>query len=108
MGRVNSLKRLRYAQSIGCTSADGTIIAFGPAIRTPEVMGWLDQLNPDLPQAKASCFVCRWHAQAYVNTYPSMTVDDVLQKVFLDCPHVFHRSTAPRPEQLPEQLPAAA
>ncbi len=30
MGRVNSGKRYRYARDIGCASADGTFLAFGP------------------------------------------------------------------------------
>ena len=30
MGRVNSIKRLLYAERIGCDSADGTYLAFGP------------------------------------------------------------------------------
>jgi hypothetical protein len=30
MGRVNSLKRLRYAESIGCDSADGTVLKHDP------------------------------------------------------------------------------
>lgn len=30
MGRVNSLRRLRYAAAIGCSSADGTVLAFDP------------------------------------------------------------------------------
>jgi hypothetical protein len=30
MGRVNSLKRLRYASAIGCDTADGTYVAFAP------------------------------------------------------------------------------
>jgi len=45
MGRVNSFLRLRQAQAMGCASADGTIVAFGPSIRTPEVQSWLDRLN---------------------------------------------------------------
>jgi hypothetical protein len=45
MGRVNSLRRLRYAAAIGCHSADGTIIARAPAIRLPEVLGWLRDVN---------------------------------------------------------------
>lgn len=49
MGRVNSLRRLRYADSIGCGSADGTIIARAPDIRLPEVLGWLRHVNH--PQA---------------------------------------------------------
>jgi hypothetical protein len=30
MGRVNSLKRMRYAESIGCDSADGTVLKHDP------------------------------------------------------------------------------
>jgi hypothetical protein len=41
MGRVNSEKRLRYAQAIGCDSADGTYIAFGPDVNLPNVLAWL-------------------------------------------------------------------
>lgn len=37
MGRVNSLKRLRYAKSIGCDSVDGTYICFGKDINTPKL-----------------------------------------------------------------------
>ena len=45
MGRVNSLKRLRYADAIGCDSADGTYIAFGPDLNLPHVLGWLRDVN---------------------------------------------------------------
>jgi hypothetical protein len=41
MGRVNSERRLRYAQAIGCDSADGTFIAFAPDTNLPRVMTWL-------------------------------------------------------------------
>src|SRR5207245_5613217 len=42
MGRVNSLKRMRIAQAIGCDSADGTYIRFGPPGETvPTVLSWL-------------------------------------------------------------------
>lgn len=41
MGRVNSLARMRYAAAIGCDSADGTYIAFGPDINLPHVLGWV-------------------------------------------------------------------
>jgi len=68
-GRVNSLLRLRQAQDWGATSADGTLIAFGPDIRTPEVMGWLRTLNPGKRTRCTQCFICRWKAQAVVNTY---------------------------------------
>ena len=45
MGRVNSLKRLRYADAIGCDSADGTFLAFGPDRNLPELLGWLRDVN---------------------------------------------------------------
>lgn len=41
MGRVNSLKRLRYAQAIGCDSVDGTYLVFGPDKNLPKLLGWL-------------------------------------------------------------------
>lgn len=41
MGRVNSERRLQYAAAIGCDSADGTFIAFGPDQNLPRVMAWL-------------------------------------------------------------------
>ena len=45
MGRVNSLARLRYADAIGCDSADGTYVAFGPDTNLPHVLGWLRDVN---------------------------------------------------------------
>lgn len=45
MGRVNSLRRLRYADAIGCDSADGTYITFGPDVNLPKVLGWSDAVN---------------------------------------------------------------
>jgi hypothetical protein len=44
MGRVNSLRRLRIADSFGCDTADGTFLAFGPAKNLPRLEGWLAQL----------------------------------------------------------------
>lgn len=41
MGRVNSLKRLRYANSLGCDSVDGTFLAFGPDRNLPPLLRWL-------------------------------------------------------------------
>lgn len=41
MGRVNSEKRFRYALSIGCDSADGTFLAFGPDTNMPRLEQWL-------------------------------------------------------------------
>lgn len=40
MGRVNSLRRYRYAQSIGCDSVDGTYLTFGPDENLPKLLGW--------------------------------------------------------------------
>lgn len=45
MGRVNSLRRLTYADAIGCDSADGTFLAFGPDRNLPELLGWLRAVN---------------------------------------------------------------
>lgn len=41
MGRVNSEKRMRYAQAVGCDSVDGTYLVFGPDVNLPKVLGWL-------------------------------------------------------------------
>ena len=45
MGRVNSEQRLRAAASIGCDSADGTFLRFGPDVNTPRLLAWLDRLH---------------------------------------------------------------
>lgn len=45
MGRVNSLRRLRYAHHIGCDSADGTYLIFGPDENLPKLLGWLRDVN---------------------------------------------------------------
>jgi hypothetical protein len=45
MGRVNSQTRLRYAVSIGCTSVDGTYLAYGPDTNLPKLLRWLATLN---------------------------------------------------------------
>jgi len=49
MGRVNSLRRLRYADAIGCDSADGTYLAFGPDLNLPPLLGWLRAVNDQQP-----------------------------------------------------------
>lgn len=48
MGRVNSERRLRYADAIGCDSADGTYLVFGPDTNMPKLLGWLRGVN-DMP-----------------------------------------------------------
>lgn len=45
MGRVNSLRRLGYAASIGCDSVDGTYISFGPNINLPKMLRWVTAVN---------------------------------------------------------------
>jgi hypothetical protein len=45
MGRVNSQRRMQYADAIGCDSADGTYIAFGPDLNLPNVLSWLRGTN---------------------------------------------------------------
>lgn len=51
MGRVNSRKRLRVATLALCDSSDGTHLCFGPDKRTPQLVGWLNELaqQPFLP-----------------------------------------------------------
>jgi hypothetical protein len=41
MGRVNSLRRYQYATAIGCDSADGTFLTFGPEKNLPRLSRWL-------------------------------------------------------------------
>ncbi|MFJ1839969.1 hypothetical protein ACIOJ9_39720 [Streptomyces sp. NPDC088175] len=43
MGRVNSRRRLRIAQGFGCTSCDGTYLAFGPATNLPRLLAWMNE-----------------------------------------------------------------
>jgi hypothetical protein len=44
MGRVNSRLRLQYAEHIGCDSADGTYLAFGPDRNLPTLARWLREI----------------------------------------------------------------
>lgn len=41
MGRVNSAQRWRYAEAIGCDTADGTYLTFGPDTNLPKLLGWM-------------------------------------------------------------------
>jgi hypothetical protein len=45
MGRVNSKDRLRAAAAIGCQTADGTFLRFGPDVNTIRLFRWLDALD---------------------------------------------------------------
>jgi hypothetical protein len=51
MGRVNSRRRLRLAHHMGCTTADGTYLAFAPDVNLPRVLAWTRELTtaPTLP-----------------------------------------------------------
>lgn len=40
MGRVNSHKRFTYARQIGCSTADGTYVTFGPDVNLPKALAW--------------------------------------------------------------------
>lgn len=42
MGRVNTRRRLAYAVSIGCSSSDGTILAFDPE---RPIVEWADEIG---------------------------------------------------------------
>lgn len=44
MGRVNGLRRMRYAHALGVDSVDGTFLAFGPDANRPRLDGWLAEL----------------------------------------------------------------
>lgn len=45
MGRVNSYKRLHHAHQIGCHSADGTMLVYGPDINLKRLTAWLTRIN---------------------------------------------------------------
>jgi hypothetical protein len=51
MGRVNSYRRLRLAEAMGCDSVDGTFLAFAPLRNLPVLARWLERLRcePLLP-----------------------------------------------------------
>lgn len=53
VGRVNSARRLRIAQSYGADSCDGTYLRYGPDKNLPKVLGWLGEHPiPDEPRAR--------------------------------------------------------
>jgi hypothetical protein len=43
-GRVNSGRRFAHFELLGCDSADGTYIAFGPDVNLPDVLHWSHSL----------------------------------------------------------------
>lgn len=48
MGRVNSLRRIRYAADLGVDSVDGTYLAFGPDVNLPRLTAWLHPRQPSM------------------------------------------------------------
>lgn len=52
MGRVNSERRYRYAAAIGCDSADGTYLTFGPDVNLPRLLAWTR--SADQPELEAT------------------------------------------------------
>jgi hypothetical protein len=47
-GRVNSLRRLRYAADLGCDSVDGTFLAFAPDHNIARLLPWIRPEQPSL------------------------------------------------------------
>ncbi|MFC9932324.1 hypothetical protein [Streptomyces sp. NPDC127190] len=45
MGRVNSRRGLHVAQAFGCTSCDGTYLAYGPDTNLPRLLAWMNELH---------------------------------------------------------------
>lgn len=45
MGRVNSARRFRTARAMGCHSADGTFLTFGPDANLPRLLSWLEEAD---------------------------------------------------------------
>jgi hypothetical protein len=41
LGRCNSRKRWLYAEAIGCDSADGTFLTYGPDTNLPRMFAWM-------------------------------------------------------------------
>lgn len=46
-GRVNSERRFEYARAIGCSSADGTFLTYGPDVNLPRLLSWTRNLGQD-------------------------------------------------------------
>jgi len=49
MGRVNSMRRIRAAQSMGCDSVDGTYLKYGPDVNTPRLLRWMAEVERQPP-----------------------------------------------------------
>lgn len=49
MGRVNSWRRIRYADAIGCRTVDGTLLTHGPGKHLPRLLRWCDEVRTQAP-----------------------------------------------------------
>lgn len=49
MGRVNSQRRYRYAEAIGCDTVDGTFLVFGPDKNLGRLRAWLNDAETQPP-----------------------------------------------------------
>lgn len=49
VGRVNSGRRYARFAALGCASADGTCLAFGPQANLPKVLAWAHRHRTELP-----------------------------------------------------------
>jgi hypothetical protein len=69
MGRVNSNRRVQYAATIGCDSADGTYLAFGPDQNLPRLLWWLRPTLFDDTSSTVETFLDgqRPHERAFPN-----------------------------------------
>lgn len=81
VGRVNTEKRFRQAQAWGATSADGTLIAFGPDFWLPQLQAWEADMNLGAAHNVASCPVCRHKAMLLGQTARLPEYEAVAQAV---------------------------
>lgn len=49
VGRVNSRRRFLAMAALGCDSADGTYLGFGPDQNLPKLMSWIDEHGASMP-----------------------------------------------------------
>lgn len=54
VGRVNSWRRFKHFAQLGCDTADGTYIAFGPETNAPKVRRWMTGCAAMLPIGAAT------------------------------------------------------
>lgn len=61
MGRVNSFRRYRYAEAIGCDSVDGTFLTFGPDKNLPLLESWIHRVESEPSLFGLDAERYRWH-----------------------------------------------